>query len=282
MTVQGARVDEGFFATMRIPIVSGRAFEATDTADTPQVAVVNTTFANRYWPGQSAVGKRMRIKEGDDAWVEIVGIAATVHYNWVAEGPTEYIYLHRLQHPAPTPRTTMLVQTRGEAAAMATPIREVVREIDADMPIFGVRTMESFYRARAITTSNVIVGAVAGMGVMGLLLALVGLYALVAHAVSQRTREIGIRMAVGARPGNVLRMVMRHGILLSVAGIALGLAASAAMNNLLRAAFPVSSGVNPGLFLFVVPALLAVTLAAALIPAQRAARIDPLIALKQD
>jgi len=282
ITVQGARVDEGFFTTMKIPIVSGRAFESTDTTDTPHVAVVNTTFANRYWPGQSALGKRIRVKERDEAWVEIVGIAATVHYNWVAEGPTEYVYLHRLQHPAPTPRTTMLVHTQGEAAAMATPIREVVRGIDGNIPIFGVRTMASFYRARAVTTSNVIVGAVAGMGLMGLLLAVVGLYALVAHAVSQRTREIGIRMAVGARPGNVLRMVLRHGILLSVAGIALGLAASAAMNNLLRAAFPVSSGVNPGLFLFVVPALLAVTLAAALIPAQRASRIDPLIALKQD
>ena len=115
-----------------------------------------------------------------------------------------------------------------------------------------------------------------------MLLALVGLYALVAHAVSQRTREIGIRMAVGARPGNVLRMVMRHGLLLSIAGIAAGLAAAAAMNGLLRAAFPVSSGVNPALFLFVVPAVLAVTLVAAFIPAQRAARIDPLIALRQE
>jgi ABC-type antimicrobial peptide transport system permease subunit len=150
------------------------------------------------------------------------------------------------------------------------------------MPIFGVRTMEDFYRARALTASNVIVGIVAGMGFMGLLLAVVGLYALVAHAVAQRTREIGIRLAVGARPGNVLRMVMRHGLSLSIAGIALGLAAAAAMNGLLRAAFPVSSGVNPMLFLFVVPALLAVTLAAALIPAQRAARIDPLIAIRQE
>jgi hypothetical protein len=282
ITVQGARVDEGFFVTMNLPIVAGRAFESTDTADTPHVAIVNTTFANRYWSGQSAIGKRMRVKEGDEVSVEIVGIAATVHYNWVAEGPTEYIYLHRLQHPAPTPRTTMLVHTQDGAAAMAAPIRDVVRDIDANIPIFGVRTMESFYRARAITTSNVIVGSVAGMGLMGLLLALVGLYALVAHAVSQRTREIGIRMAVGARPGNVLRMVLRHGIVLSAAGIALGLAAAAAMNNLLRVAFPVSSGVNPGLFLFVVPALLAVTLAAAFIPARRAARIDPLVALKQD
>jgi putative ABC transport system permease protein len=128
----------------------------------------------------------------------------------------------------------------------------------------------------------VIVGIVAGMGFMGLLLALVGLYALVAHAVAQRTREIGIRLAVGARPGNVLMMVMRHGLLLSVAGIVLGLAAAAAMNGLLRAAFPVSSGVNPVLFLFVVPAVLAVTLVAALIPAQRAARIDPLIAIRQE
>lgn len=282
ITVQGARVDEGFFATMNIPIVSGRAFTPADSEDTPHVAVVNTTFANRYWPGQSAVGKRLRVKEPTEAWVEIVGIAATIHYNWVAEGPTEYVYLHRLQQPTPTPRTTLLVHTQDEASAHAASIREVVRGIDATMPVFSVRTMAAFYRARAITVSNVIVGTVAGMGLMGLALALVGLYALVAHAVSQRTREIGIRMAIGARPGNVLRMVLRHGLLLSVAGIAVGLVAAAAMNNLLRVAFPVSSGVNPGLFLFVVPALLAVTLVATLVPAQRAARIDPLITLKQE
>ena len=138
------------------------------------------------------------------------------------------------------------------------------------------------YRARALTASNVIVGIVAGMGSMGLLLAVIGLYALVAHAVAQRTRELGIRLAVGARPGNVLMMVMRHGLMLSVAGLALGLVAAAGMNNLLRAAFPVSSGVSPWLFASVVPALLVVTLAAALIPARRASRIDPLIALRQE
>jgi predicted permease len=282
ITVQGARVDEGFFAVMDIPIVSGRPFAATDTADTPHVAVVNTVFANRYWPGQSALGKRIRVAGRNDAWAEIVGVAATVHYNWVAEGPTEYVYLHRQQQPAPTPRTILLVHTRGDAGTMAASMRAVVRGIDAGMPIFGVRTMEDFYRARALTASNVIVGTVAGMGIMGLSLALVGLYALVAYAVSQRTREIGIRIAIGARPGNVLRMVLRHGVLLSLAGIALGLAAAAAMNNLLRAAFPASSGVSPGMFVLVVPALLAVTVIAALIPARRAARIDPLIALKQE
>jgi len=243
---------------------------------------VNTTFANRYWPGQSAIGKRIRVYGQDGQWAEIVGIASTVRYNWVAEAPTEFVYLQRLQEPSRVAQSTLLVQTTSDPAALALPVRDVVRGIDARMPIFSVRTMEDFYRARAITVSNVIVGTVAGMGSMGLLLALVGLYALVAHAVSQRTREIGIRMAVGARPGNVLRMVMRHGLLLSIAGIAAGLAAAAAMNGLLRAAFPVSSGVNPALFLFVVPAVLAVTLVAAFIPAHRAARIDPLIALRQE
>ena len=282
VTIQGARVDEGYFAAMGIRIVSGRPFVSTDTADTPHVAVVNTTFANRYWPGQSAIGKRVRVTDQDGGWAEIVGIASTIRYNWVAEGPTEFVYLHRLQEPTRLSQSTLLVQADGDPTALALPVRDVVRGIDASMPIFSVRTMEDFYRARAITVSNVIVGTVAGMGSMGLLLALVGLYALVAHAVSQRTREIGIRMAVGARPGNVLRMVMRHGLLLSIGGIMLGLAAAAAMNGLLRAAFPVSSGVNPSLFLFVIPAVLAVTLIAALIPAQRAARIDPLIALRQE
>jgi predicted permease len=282
ITVQGARVDEGFFATIGISIVSGRPFATTDTAETSHVAVVNTTFANRYWPGQNALGKRLRITGQDDDWVEVVGVAATIRYNWVAEGPTDYVYVHRLQNPAPTPRATLLVHTLDDAATMAAPLREIVRGIDPGMPMFGVRTMQDFYRARTLTSSNVIVGIVAGMGSMGLLLALVGLYALVAHAVAQRTREIGIRMAVGARPGNVLMMVMRHGLMLSLAGIALGLFAGGAMNNLLRVAFPVSSGVSPSLFALVVPALLLVTLTAALIPARRAARIDPLIALKEE
>ncbi len=282
ITVQGARVDEGFFATMDLPVVSGRAFAATDTADTPHVAVVNTTFANRFWPGQSALGKRLRVADGNDVWVEIVGITPTIYYNWVAEGPTDYIYLHRLQRPATMPRTTLLVHSQSDASTLAASMREVVRSIDPAMPMFGVRTMEDFYRARALTSSNVIVGIVAGMGFMGLLLALIGLYALVAHAVAQRTREIGIRLAVGARPGSMLMMVMRHGLVLSIAGLALGLAAAAAMNNLLRAAFPVSSGVGMELFAMVVPALLVVTLSAALIPARRASRIDPLISLRQE
>lgn len=282
ITVQGARVDEGFFDTLDVPVVSGRPFASTDRENTPHVAVVNTTFANRYWPGQSALGKRLRVRDGNDAWVEIVGITPTIYYNWVGEGPTDYIYLHRLQRPAPAPRAILLVHSRTDASTAATSMREVVRSIDPAMPMFGVRTMEEFYRTRALTASNVIVGIVAGMGAMGLMLALIGLYALVAHAVAQRTREIGIRLAVGARPGNVLMMVMRHGLVLSVAGLALGLVASAGMNNLLRAAFPVSSGVSPWLFASVVPALLVVTLAAALIPARRASRIDPLIALRQE
>jgi putative ABC transport system permease protein len=282
LSVQGARVDEEFFATIGIPIVSGRPFESTDTADSPHVAVVNTTFANHYWPGQNVLGKRIRITGRDEAWVEIVGVAATIRYNWVAEAPTDYIYLHRLQNPPATPRTTLLVHTQRDAGTTATSMREIIRSIDPGMPMFGVRTMRDFYRARTLTSSQVIVGIVAGMGSMGLLLALVGLYALVAHAVAQRTREIGIRLAVGARPGNVLMMVMRHGLFLSLAGLALGLMASAAMNNLLRAAFPVSSGVSPWLFASVVPALLAVTLTATFIPARRASRIDPLIALRQE
>ena len=281
VAVQAARVDEGFFDTTAIQVVSGRGFLSTDKADTPHVAVVNTTFAERYWPGQRPLGKRILVKDRN-VWVVVVGVAATIHYNWVAEGPTAFVYLHRLQQPAPIGRTTLLVHTEGDAAAAAGPVRGVVRGIDASMPVYSVRTMEDFYRARALTVSKVIVGVVAGMGGMGLLLALVGLYALVAHSVNQRTREIGIRMAVGARPGDVLRMVLRHGLLLSLAGIAFGIATSAGMNSLLRAAFPVSSGVNPGLFLFVVPAILTVTLAAALVPARRAARIDPLVSLKQD
>jgi len=283
VTVQASRVDEGYFSTMNIPIVEGRGLTATDIDDKPAVGVVNTALARRYWPGRSAIGKRIRVTDGrGDTWVEVVGVAATVHYNWVAEAPTDFIYLQRLQVPTPTQRATLLVQTAGDAAAMAPAIREAIRDIDSNMPVFGVRTMSDFYRARALTISNVIVGTVAGMGSMGLLLALVGLYALVAASVNQRTREIGIRMAVGAPPGAVLTMVLRHGLVLSIGGVALGLVAAYGLNGLLRAAFPASGGLNTAVVVIVVPAVLVVALVASLIPARRAARVDPLMALRQE
>jgi len=281
-------VDDHYFETVGVRIVDGRGFSATDTADAPPVAVVNQTFASHYWPGQSAVGKRIRIDDDKAEMAEIVGVAADAKYFFIVEAPTEFIYLPHTRSRAP--RSTLLVATAGPAETLAQRMREVVRSIDANMPVFGVRTMEDFYASRVVYTTNLVVGCVVGMGSMGLVLALVGLYGLVAYSAHRRTREIGIRVAVGANPGSVLRMVLRHGLNLAVGGIVVGLVGSFAANNALRAAFsrtPVGTiGTVPGSDLVVytqaVLALIALVLLAAYLPARRASRLDPLVALKTE
>jgi len=281
-------VDDHYFETVGIRIVSGRGFSATDTASAPRVAIVNQTFASHYWPGQNAVGKRIRLDNDNGTLAEIVGVAADAKYFFIVEAPTEFVYLSHMQ--GSTPRSTLLIATAGPAVSLASRMREVVRAIDINMPLMGVRTMEDYYASRVVYTTNLIVGCVVGMGSMGLVLALVGLYGLVAYSAHRRTREIGIRVAVGASPRSVLRMVLRHGLNLAIGGIAVGLVGSFAANNVLRAAFsrtPVGTiGTVPGSDLVVyaqaVVALIALVLFSAYLPARRAAHVDPLVALKTE
>jgi hypothetical protein len=246
------------------------------------VAVVNETFAAHYWPDAGALGKRIRLTEGDTGPIEIVGIAANHKYRGLSEAPIDFIYFPWAQDPANN--TSLLVHTSGEPEATAAPLRQAVLGIDPRMPVLAVRTMDEFFRASTVMFSTVIVRIIAGMGAMGLALALIGLYGLVAYSVSRRTREIGIRVAVGANPHSVLRMVLRHGLLLALSGTAAGLLGSFAIQGALRAVFPFEDVANLDLTtrLLVVPALFVITLVAAYIPARRASRIDPLMALRQE
>ena len=291
--VRSARVDAGYFDTLGIRVTSGRAFRSTDTTETPRVAVVNETFASRYWPGSVAVGKRFRLTPptggaagqaggAGEPWIEIVGIAADTRYRALSEAPTPFVYYPLAQNPAPD--STVMLQTDADPASVAAPLRAAVRALDPNMPVFGVQTMEEFYRASALNVGNMITQTAGAMGLVGLVLSVVGLYGLVAYAVNRRTREIGIRMAVGAQSGTVLRMVMRHGLLLAGFGTVGGLLASAVTGSLLRAVFPFPNvpGVDVMTYVIVVPTLLGVTLLAAYLPARRAARIDPLLALRQE
>ena len=276
--VLSARVDEDYFETMQVPLVSGRAFLRADSADTPRVAIVNQTAAARYWPGQDPIGRRIRLL--GDVWAQVVGVAADGKYNFITEGATPFVFLAHRQNPAL--RTTLLVATPGDTAAIAAPVRAAVQSLDRDVPITGTWTMERFYAGNAVALSVLLTSVVGSMGIVGLGLAMVGLYGLVAYSVSRRTREIGIRMAIGALPGSVLRMVMRHGLLLAGAGAAVGIAMTFSLRGVLGAMFPASPGMDFRLYAIVVPALLAITLVAALVPSLRAARIDPLTALREE
>jgi predicted permease len=280
--VLSARIDEGYLDAMAIPLVTGRGIQASDTASTPRVALVNQAMADRYWPGQSAIGKRVRlVSRVGQPWAEVVGVTSNSKYNWIGEAPTPWMYLAQRQDIGV--RTTLVLALSGGASASVAPaLRSIVQEIDPNMPITSVRTMEDFYFGNATGVVRTLIAVTGGMGLLGLLLALVGLYGLVAYAVARRTREIGIRMAVGAQASSVQRMVLRHGLVLSASGVALAVIGSLAAGNALRAIFPTAGAIDTATYLLVVPLLVAVTLFAAYIPARRAARIDPLMALRQE
>jgi predicted permease len=281
VTVLSSRIDEGYLATMQIPVVQGRGIEATDTEVVPRVALVNQSMAARYWPGQDAVGKRIRLvsREGE-VWTQVVGVTADSKYNFIGEAPTPWMYLAQQQDPGF--RATLIVASDGDSTALASPLRGVIRELDPAMPISGVRTIEEFYRGNAAGIVTALVAITATMGLLGLTLAMVGLYGLVAYVVARQTREIGIRMAVGAQSGSVLRMVLRRGFWRAAWGAVFGIAGCLAAGPLLRAVFPTVGSMDLRTYVTVISVLAAVTLLASYIPARRAAHIDPLRALRQD
>jgi predicted permease len=280
-TVASGGVDEHYFDTMAIPVLQGRAFRRDDDANAPRVAIVNQQFAKHFWPNQDPIGKRFRLVREDNAWVQVVGLAKTTKYLFIAEPPTDFVYLpYRQMKPR---RMVMLAQSVGDSAALTAPLREVAHSLDANMPIYNVRTMERLYQMRAVSVFRVLITVIAGMGLMGLGLAIVGLYGLVAYAATRRTREIGIRMAIGADRSTVLRMVLRQGIALSAVGLVVGLIASVGAGNLLAAAFPTGDDQRDFVsLLLVIPIVLAVTFLAAYIPARRASRVNPMQALRYE
>jgi putative ABC transport system permease protein len=282
LSLFSARVDEHYFTTIGIPIVLGRGFREADSTDAPRVAVVNEQFAQHYWPNQDPIGRRFQLRErAGSSWIAIVGVAKTTKYLWLGEPPTEFVYLPYRQNPQS--EMVLLTESAGDPSSLVAPLRTVVQALDRTQPIYNVRTMDEFYQMRTITIFRVIIGTIGAMGLMGLGLAIVGLYGLVAYATSRRTKEIGIRMAIGAGRTAVLRMVLRQGLVLAVAGLAVGLLAGVGAERVLQAAFP--SGDNsfhPMAHLLVAPIVLAATFIAAYLPARRAARLDPMKALRYE
>jgi putative ABC transport system permease protein len=278
--VLAAKTDESYFETMAIPLLRGRGFREEDAAGKPRVAVVNEQVAQHYWPGQDPIGKRFRLTGDKPEWVEIVGLAKNAKYLWLLEPPTEFIYLPRRQNPSP--RMALVVQSASDAASVVAPVREIVHTLDPNQPIFDVRTMEEFYQMRTISTFSVVIGTVAALGMMGLGLAIVGLYGLVSYAASRRTKEIGIRMAIGAERADVLRMVLRQGAILAGVGLVIGLVASVGAERGMAALFPGGRGSDPMALVIITPVILAVTLLAAYVPARRASRLDPMKALRYE
>jgi predicted permease len=272
-------VSGDYFSTLNIPIVSGRAFQESDTADSRRVAVVNQRLAEKYFPNQDPVGKRFQLDGPQGPWVEIVGVAKNSKYLMVVEPPVDFVYFPVTQkHQG---NFTLFVRTSGPSGTAGAPLRDLVRSLDPGQPMFGVRTMEEYFQNRAVKTVTVITALVGGMGILGLALALSGLYGVMAFSVARRTREIGIRMAVGAARSSVLGMVLRRGLKLSLLGAAIGLAVSVAAGRAISASTGTPSFSVP-MLVIVVAALIAITALGAYVPARRASKLDPIKVLRQD
>ena len=273
-------VDEGYFETMGVPLLYGRGFRPSDGADAPRVAVVNEQFARHYWPGADAVGKHIRLDSRTGTPVEIVGVAQTIKYQATTEKPRDFVYVPLAQHPVS--RMVLLLRSSGDPLQLVQPLKDAARALAPNLPMSEARTYEDLYRYASVEGPGVASELVGTMGAVGLLLTIAGLYGLVAYNVSRRTREIGIRIAIGAGPRDVLRLVMGKGLVLVGIGTAIGLAMGSAVERLFNSTIFNAGGIDLVVYLAVAPSLVVVTLLAAYVPARRAARIAPTQALRYE
>jgi predicted permease len=276
--IQVNDVTPGYLQTIGIPIVQGRDFTKADTATSPRVVVINQTMAEQFWKGKDPIGRRFKFF-GDNDYSTVIGVARNAKYNGVQEQPLPFIYLPLKQNF--TPAATLHVRAGGDASRLAGAVRAAVRELDPTLTLFNVRTLEEQIQ-QSLQPQKMNVILLTTFGLLALLLAAIGLYGVASYAVAQRTREIGVRMALGAQPSSVLSLVLRNGMVLVAIGLAVGLVASYFVADALTA---LVVGVNPHdpLTFVATPALLgSIALLASYFPARRATRIDPLLALRTE
>ncbi|HEY9282770.1 MAG TPA: ABC transporter permease [Pyrinomonadaceae bacterium] len=268
----------GYFETMGIPFLNGRAFDDRDRLDAPAVFVVNQTMARRFWPNQDPVGKQVRIVDSDTTGT-VVGVVGDAKHMWLSEAQQPQLYNCYSQSPGFF--ATVVVRTKVEPMGLSQAVREAVWKVDKDQPVWKVRSVESLV-AYNVADKRFLMLLMAVFAALALTITSVGLYGIVSYTVGQRTHEIGIRMALGARTGDVLRLVVKQGMRLAAMGVGLGLIASLALTRFIQSLlFGVSA--TDALTFTGVPALLGVVaLLACYIPARRATKVDPLIALRQE
>jgi predicted permease len=279
-------VTDGYLEAMGEQLVRGRAITRADTIDSQLVALINEEMARRYWSGRDPIGGRFRI--GSDMsrpWVTVVGIVKDVHHNGVADVVKEKFYVpHRQWYRStgfPIRAMSVIVRTSGSPSSQTASVRNVVRQLDPNLPVADVRPMIEVVGA-AMSTPRFTSALLSMFALLALTLSAVGIYGVLSYVVTRRTREIGIRVAIGADRSRVLRMVLTNGLTLALTGLGIGLVVSLPVARLMRGLL---HGVTPGdrlTFVVVATALSAVALAASIMPALRATRLDPVIALKSE
>jgi putative ABC transport system permease protein len=280
----------GYFHTMQIPILRGRDINDSDNMNSPGVVVINQQFADDCWPGENPVGKRISMRHPNEGpvWLTVVGVVKNAKQEDWAEKPWRELYLPYLQTKTyqESPRAnyaymTLVVRTYGDPAAMVPSIKNQVWSVDKNVPISEVFTMRT-----AVSMANAqprfYLVLLATFAAIALLLAAVGIYGVMSYSIARRTHEIGIRMALGARQGDVLRMVISHGMVLALAGAVVGLAGALAATRVMSSILYGVRPNDPATFAAVAVVLCAVALVANFIPARRAMRVDPMVALRHE
>jgi putative ABC transport system permease protein len=271
-----------YFQTMRIPLVAGREFTARDDRNAPKVIIINQTLAHRFFPKEDPIGKHITpgISGGKtDKICEIVGVVGDVKHRNLWQPPDPESYVPYDQNPIGG--MNIVVRSDGDPMPLIPAIREKVRALDAELPIYRAQRMEDFVAASVAQRrfTSVLCGVFAGAG---LLLAIIGLFGVMSYSVAQRTHEIGVRVAVGAEKADILRLIVKQGMLITVIGIGFGLLGTLALSSILKSQLFGVSTTDPWTLLGVVCALSFVAFVACYLPALRATRVDPMVALRYE
>jgi predicted permease len=277
VSVKVAGVTDGYFAALRIPLRRGRHFATTDDASAPPVAIVNEAVARRHWPNESPVGKRIKVTAGPSGLRTIVGVVADVRHGGLHEAPRPMVYIPHAQWG--TGANAFVIRTTGDPLAALPQVRSEFQSINPVLPLAETTTLEALLddSLRERRFHLALLGAFASIA---LLLAALGVYGVMSHATTERTHEIGVRMALGARGADVLAMVMRQGASLAVAGAIGGLIGAAAVTRLLRGMLFGVTPLDPLAYVGAGALLLGAAALACYLPARRAARLDPVRALR--
>jgi len=261
----------GYFAAMGIPLRAGRDFRASDNREAPPVVLVNETLAKRQWPGEDPIGRRVRFDDGG-AWMTVIGVVADIRHLGPAVPPRPELYQAVPQRSFPF--MAFVVRTDRDAYAALPSIRRALGTLDPDMPLANVKTMDE-HIAHALSRPKFLSGLIVAFGAVAVMLAVVGIYGMMAWLVSERRREFAIRMALGARGGTLIGLVLRKGLLLALIGIGGGLAGARATTGVLSGLLVDVRPTDPGVFALTAGTIALVALAACYIPARRALRVDP-------
>jgi predicted permease len=274
-------VDAPYFDTLQTRILRGRAFAESDDEHAPLVAIVNQTMATRYWPNQDPIGKRFRTNAADAPLMQVIGVAQDGKYLSVSEDQLPYFYMPLAQNFMSM--RVLQVRSQGSTEALSASVEREIHALDPEIPLSDLQSMRrSLNGLGGFLLLRIGANQATAMGLLGLILAIVGVYGVVSYGAAQRTREIGIRMAMGAQPIDVLKLVLSQGVTLVAAGVLAGIILTIALARVLRRVILIGSSADPWTFLGVTLLLTAIALGACYIPARRAMKVEPTVALRHE